>query len=86
MKRSVGFLAIAAALLLSAAAQANTVTIVNGAAEKGTLRDLGITRRRACRAFPNEGADCGRRAGVDRKEMQHPVSGKAAGVKSSAGL
>jgi hypothetical protein len=43
MKRSVGFLAIAAALLLSAAAQANTVTIVNGAAEKGTLRDLGIS-------------------------------------------
>ena len=43
MKRSVGFLALAAALLLSAAAQANTVTIFNGAAEKGTLSDLGIS-------------------------------------------
>ena len=43
MKRSVGFLALAAGLLLSVAAQANTVTILNGAAEKGTLSDLGIS-------------------------------------------
>jgi hypothetical protein len=43
MKRSVRFLALAAGLLLSAAAQANTVTILNGAAEKGTLSDLGIS-------------------------------------------
>jgi hypothetical protein len=40
--RSVRFLALAAALLLSPAVQANTVTIFNGADEKGTLSDLGV--------------------------------------------
>jgi hypothetical protein len=42
MKRSVRFLALAAALLLSPAVQANTVTIFDGADQKGTLSDLGV--------------------------------------------
>jgi hypothetical protein len=43
MQRSVRFLALAAALFLSGAAQANTVSIFEGASLKGTLSDLGLS-------------------------------------------
>jgi hypothetical protein len=43
MQRSVRFLALAATLLLSPAAHANTVNIFNGASQIGTLSDLGIS-------------------------------------------
>jgi hypothetical protein len=43
MQRSVRFLALAAALFLSSAAQANTVSIFEGASLKGTLSDLGVS-------------------------------------------
>ncbi|SRR6266404_3303506 len=43
MKRSVRFLALAAALIFSGAAQANTVSIFNGASQIGTLSDLGVS-------------------------------------------
>jgi hypothetical protein len=42
MKRTVGFLALAASLLLAAAAQANTVTLFNGSDQIGSLSDLSV--------------------------------------------